>query len=252
MQCILVIIVALWSHSLLNASALAADHPSSQIEKDLQDARRTISLDLSDLEPGEVRSVDYASDRVWIYRRTEADLAYLRAAQDEHLANPGNTGFLDVIEDQYSWSTSELWTRLLLVTQPRLEKTPFRSANENFLVIRPSGPLGCTLNKMPPDLRPIPAAPFMDVCTGSWFDVAGRMLKGDWRPPSGRSAALAGANLMIPPHHYTEPTRLVIGLALGERPDRFQEACRSSVAPAPPETPLKSWKSSRDRPLKRC
>ena len=215
---------------LLNTLAFAADHPASRIEEDLQEARRSVSFDLSDLEPGQFRRVDYASDVIWVYRRTAEDLEYLRAGQHEHLANPESHGFREVIEDLYWSSTSETLVRLLLVTQPRLEKSAFRSEQDEFLVVRASGPLGCALNMMPADLRPMPAAPFMDVCNGTWFDVAGRVLKSDWTPPRSRSAALAGGNLMIPPHHYTGPTRLVIGLAPSETlPDIDRAALRERV-----------------------
>jgi ubiquinol-cytochrome c reductase iron-sulfur subunit len=223
-------IAILWICSLLSTLAAAADYPSSRIAADLEKARTPVIVDLSDLAPGGLRAVEYASDEVWIYRRTKADIEYLRAAQHAHLANPNSAGFLEVIEDQYWSSTAEPLVRLLMVTQPQIEKTPFRSANENFLVIRSSGPLGCALKKMPADLRPMPAAPFLDVCAGTWFDVAGRVLKSDWTPPPSRTKALAGGNLLIPPHHFRAPTRLVIGLAPSETiPEIDSVALRSRV-----------------------
>jgi len=133
---------------LLNTLAFAADHhPASRIEKDLQEARRSVSVDLSELEPGQFRRVDYASDVIWVYRRTAEDLEYLRAGQHEHLANPDSAGFRKVIEDQHWSSTSETLVRLLLVTQPRMEKSAFRSEKDEFLVVRASGPLGCVSSK---------------------------------------------------------------------------------------------------------
>ena len=223
-------IAILWICSLLSTLAAAADYPSSRIAADLEKARTPEIVDLSDLAPGDLRTVEYASEPIWIYRRTEADLEYLRAAQHEHLANPTSAGFLEVIEDQYSSSTSEPIVRLLMVSQPQIEKTPFRSANENFLVVRQLGPLGCALKHMPQDLRPMPAAPFLDVCAGTWFDVAGRVLKSDWTPPPSRAESLAGGNLLIPPHHFTSPTRLVIGPAPSETtPEIDTAALRSRV-----------------------
>lgn len=206
----------LWICSLSSMFAAAADYPSSRIAADLEKARTPVIVDLSDLAPGGLRAVEYASEPIWIYRRTKGDIEYLRAAKHAHLANPTSAAFLEVIEDQYWSSTAEPLARLLMVTQPQIEKTPFRSANKNFLVIRSSGPLGCALKKMPADLRPMPAVPFLDVCAGTWFDVAGRVLKSDWTPPPSRTKALAGGNLLIPPHHFSAPTRLVIGLGASE------------------------------------
>lgn len=220
----------LWICSLLSTLAPAADYPSSRIAADLEKAHTPVIVDLSDLGPGGLRAVEYVGDTIWIYRRTKADLEYLRSAQHAHLANPTSAGFLEVIGDLYWSSTAEPLVRLLMVTQPQIEKTPFRSANENFLVVRSSGPLGCALKKMPPGLRPMPAAPFLDVCAGTWFDVAGRVLKSDWTPPRSRTKVLAGGNLLIPPHHFTTPSRLVIGLAPSETiPEIDTAALRSRV-----------------------
>lgn len=220
----------LWICSLLSTLAPAADYPSSRIAAELEKARTPVIVDLSDVAPGQLRAVEYVGDTVWIYRRTTADLEYLHAVQHAHLANPTSARFLEVIEDLYSSSSAEPSVRLLLVTQPQIEKTPFRSANADFLVINASGPLGCALKIMPADLRPIPAAPFLDVCAGTWFDVAGRVLKSDWTPPPSRTKALAGGNLLIPPHHFTAPTRLVIGLAPSETiPEIDTAALRSRV-----------------------
>ncbi|MDH5206870.1 MAG: hypothetical protein OEW36_14535 [Hylemonella sp.] len=196
----------------LGLSARAADYPASRIAHELAQARQAVQVDLTELKAGELKVVDYVGRPVWIYRRTKDDLAYLRAGQQEHLANPGREGYLRAIEDQYLGAVDEVWTRLLLLAQPNVEREKFRSLTADYLVVLGQGPLGCLLRPAPADRRPFPWAPFFDLCAGTWFDVAGRLLKSDWKEPQARARALRTANLLIPPHHFRTATTLVIGL----------------------------------------
>jgi len=190
----------------------AAGFPQSVIDAQLRQARTPVVVDLSGIAPGQAKELHYLGRTVLVYRRTPADLAYLRAGRTEVLANPSGAGFRAVIEDQYLSSVDIARVRLLLVTQPTVEKRRFRSLDDRFLVVSGFSPAGCALRLMPESARPFPAAPFMGLCSGMWFDVAGRVLKNHWRVPPMRSKALSGGGLLIPPHHYKGRNELVIGV----------------------------------------
>lgn len=204
--------VALLVCSSWSSQLLADNYPTGRINAQLENARQPVEVDLADLKPGEHREALYLGRPVWIYRRTSEDLQYLESRKQDHLANPESTELIYVIEDQYSSSLGEPWARILMASQLQFEQEMYRSENKEYLVVMANSPLGCTIKQVAVAQRPQPAVPFLEVCAGTWFDVAGRLLKSNWVPPAARAKALAGANLLIPPHYFMSPTQLVIGL----------------------------------------
>lgn len=198
---------------IVSSSRLLADeYPASRISAQLMEARQPVEVDLAGMKPGEHREVRYLGRPIWIYRRTREDMEYLASGKQDDLANPNDANLPAIIEDQYKSSIDEPWVRLLMVLEPKLVQNKDRSATSDYLVVLANSPLGCMISYQPPGNRPRPYALFLDVCAGTWFDVAGRVLKSNWTPPPMRAKELAGANLLIPPYYFKSPTRLMIGV----------------------------------------
>ena len=164
------------------------------------------------MKPGQLRSVEYADNPVWVYRRTNADLEYLRQGSTDSLADPSGSNSVSSIENTYRTSTSLVWARLLMVSQPNLEKTRYRSLQDEFLIIGGMSPYGCTLRHTVSEHRPASGFIFFDVCTVSWFDVAGRMRKNHYETIADKPGKRTSYNILIPPHHFANRTRLIIGV----------------------------------------
>lgn len=202
----LVVGVAVWSPFLV-----ADDYPSSYITKQLSDAQRPIEVSLSDMEAGQLITVDYVGRPVWVYRRTAKDLVYLSKTDNLHLADPNSENLMSSIEASYGSSSSYVWARLLLVDQPELEKLPLRSRDEQFFVVGGWSPhSGCTLSLALPEKRDAEGVVFYDPCVGASFDGAGRILKGKLTGTA--SGVSATYNAYIPPYSFKEDKTLVIGL----------------------------------------
>jgi ubiquinol-cytochrome c reductase iron-sulfur subunit len=145
-----------------------------------------VTVDIGDLPPGGMKTVEWRGKPVWILRRTpamldgltrhEADLADPRSAKDslpEALRNPGRS------------------------VKP-----------EVFVAIGICTHLGCAPNQVPagggnPSVGADWPGGFFCPCHGSTFDLAGRVFKNKPAP----------TNLEIPPHRYLSDTQLLIGEA---------------------------------------
>ncbi|MBI5780566.1 MAG: ubiquinol-cytochrome c reductase iron-sulfur subunit [Rhodocyclales bacterium] len=140
--------------------------------------------DISKLAPGEMMTVEWRGQPVWILRRTEAMLATLEEVEPQ-LADP----------------TSEK------SVQPPYAKNRHRSIKPEYLVvIGICTHLGCS-----------PTAKFakgeasgigkdwlggyLCPCHGSLFDLAARVFKSQPAP----------TNLTVPPHQYLTDTKILIG-----------------------------------------
>lgn len=144
-------------------------------------------LDIGKLEPGQLLTVEWRGKPVFIVRRTPEMLAQL-GRHAHFLVDPESR-----VEAQ----------------QPPYARNPYRSICPEYLVL-----IGlCT------HLSCVPAQHFASGsaagllgadwpggwfchCHGSKFDLAGRVFKNVPAP----------TNLVVPPHHYAETTRLVIGV----------------------------------------
>jgi ubiquinol-cytochrome c reductase iron-sulfur subunit len=146
-----------------------------------------VEVDISDLKPGEKKTVEWRGQPVWIVRRTPEMIAALDKDEGE-LADPQsrrNPG----------------------------EQTPEYALNRNrsikpdvLVVVGICTHLGCSPgDKFASGAQPsLPAdwpGGWLCPCHGSTFDMAGRVFKNKPAPD----------NLRVPPHMYMTDSRLLIG-----------------------------------------
>lgn len=142
-----------------------------------------VEAEISDLEPGKIKTVEWRGNPVWILHRSQAMLASL--GRDEGL-----------LADPLSKQSQ----------QPAYAANPARAARPPFFVaIGICTHLGCV-----PTFRPQPGAPdlgadwpggFYCPCHGSKFDLAGRVFKNVPAP----------LNLAVPPYEFISDGKLRIG-----------------------------------------
>ena len=171
----------------VGAAAVAVPFVSSfQPSERAKAAGAAVEVDISTLQPGEKRVVEWRGKPVWIMRRSAEQLAALEKVEPQ-LADP----------------TSE---RKAYPT-PEYAKNRHRSIKPDvFVGVGICTHLGCSPgDKFTPG--PQPSLPddwvggFLCACHGSTFDLAGRVFKNKPAPD----------NLEVPPHYYTSDTTLLIG-----------------------------------------
>lgn len=147
-----------------------------------------VNVDLSDLAPGAMKTVEWRGQPVWVVRRTPAMVAALNG-HDADLADP------DSVRDQ----------------QPANARNATRSIRpEIFVAVGICTHLGCsptavaagTANPSLPSNWP---GGFFCPCHGSTFDGAGRVFKNKPAP----------LNLQIPPYEFAGNGRVVVGDPIG-------------------------------------
>ena len=149
-------------------------------------AGAAVEVDISDIKPGEKKTVEWRGKPVWIVRRTPEQLAGLKGI-DGQLADPKS--------ERTAYPT------------PEYAKNEVRSIKPEFFVaVGICSHLGCS----PSDkfqTGPQPSLPddwhggFLCPCHGSTFDLAGRVFKNKPAPD----------NLEVPPHIYLSDTKILIG-----------------------------------------
>jgi ubiquinol-cytochrome c reductase iron-sulfur subunit len=142
-----------------------------------------VELDISRMEPGELKIVEWRGKPVWVIRRTREMLDTLKAVTPK-LADPGS---------RYS-------------EQPEYARNEARSRKPEIMVMEGvCTHLGCS-----PQLKAAEAKAemggdwtggFYCPCHGSKFDFAGRVFKGVPAP----------LNLPVPPHTYLSDAVVLIG-----------------------------------------
>ena len=143
----------------------------------------SVEVDISDLAPGELRTVEWRGQPVWLLRRTPEMLASLNATAD--LADPDSA----------------------VPQQPGYARNAHRSIQPEVLVtVGICTHLGCSPVTLPQGTAntSVPAnwqGGFFCPCHGSTFDLAGRVFKNKPAP----------TNLVVPPHKYLASTTLLIG-----------------------------------------
>ncbi len=143
-----------------------------------------VEVDITDISPGGVKTVEWRGKPVWVVRRTSEALALLQG-HDAELVDPHSE------RDQ----------------QPAYAKNAARSIRPDiFVAIGICTHLGCSPSNAPqgannPSLPPDWPGGFFCPCHGSTFDGAGRVFKNKPAP----------TNLEIPPHRYAGDTRILIG-----------------------------------------
>ena len=143
-----------------------------------------VEVDIGNLPPGQLITVEWRGKPVWILNRSPEMLETLTKL-DESVADPKSEG----------------------KQQPDYCKNPTRSIKPNLLVaVGICTHLGCSPSSkfkkgaedgMPADWP----GGFLCPCHGSTFDFAGRVYKNKPAP----------SNLEIPPHTYLSETRILIG-----------------------------------------
>ncbi|MBI4757243.1 MAG: ubiquinol-cytochrome c reductase iron-sulfur subunit [Betaproteobacteria bacterium] len=143
-----------------------------------------VEVDISNLAPGEMMTVEWRGKPVWIVRRTPEMLAALRQAEP-NLADPasGNPQQPDYATNEYRSIKPEILVAVGICTHLGCSPTQkFQAgAGQGMGADWPGG--------------------FFCPCHGSRFDLAGRVYKGMPAP----------TNLEIPPHQYLAEARLLIG-----------------------------------------
>ena len=145
-----------------------------------------VEVDISEIQPGELKRVEWRGKPVWILRRTSAMLESLKktdgeVADPKSLRDPNNT--------------------------PEYARNEYRSIKPEYLVVVGiCTHLGCSpSDRLAPGAQPsLPddwQGGFLCPCHGSTFDMAGRVYKNKPAPD----------NLEVPPHKYLSDARLLIG-----------------------------------------
>lgn len=142
-----------------------------------------VDVDVKDIEPGMMISVEWQGKPVWIVRRTKEMLDAL-SKHDDKLVDPKSS----------------------VPQQPEYANNVYRSIKPEYLVV-----LGvCTHLGCSPTYRPEIAPPDLGAdwpggwfcpCHGSRFDLSARVYKGVPAP----------TNMIVPPHKYLSDGRLLIG-----------------------------------------
>lgn len=144
----------------------------------------SVEVDIADLLPGAMKTVEWRGKPVWVVRRTPEMLAALQG-HDAQLVDPQS------LRDQ----------------QPAYAKNPARAIHpEVFVAVGICTHLGCSPSNAPqggnnPSLPADWPGGFFCPCHGSTFDGAGRVFKNKPAP----------TNLEIPAHRYASDTRILIG-----------------------------------------
>lgn len=145
-------------------------------------ANAPVTVDISRLNVGEMLTVHWRSQPVWLIRRSAAELEALRQANPQ-LRDPNSQA------DQ----------------QPSFAKNAYRSLQpEILIVIGVCTHLGCIPNFMPQvdALGPTWQGGFLCPCHGSRYDLSGRVFKNMPAP----------LNLRVPPYHFLDRHTVVIGV----------------------------------------
>lgn len=144
-----------------------------------------VEVDISDIQPGERKIVEWQGKPVWILRRDEAALNSLGDLDGE-------------VRDPESE----------VMQQPKYARNQHRSIKPEFLIlVGYCTHLGCSPKHVvegegePFGLDDDWEGGFFCPCHGSRFDLAGRVFK-DVPAPT---------NLLVPPHQYLSETRIIIG-----------------------------------------
>jgi ubiquinol-cytochrome c reductase iron-sulfur subunit len=143
-----------------------------------------VEVEIGDIPPGGMKTVEWRGKPVWVMRRTPEMLATLQG-QEAQLADPGST-------------RDDLAEGL---------RNPGRSLKPELLVaVGICTHLGCSPTAVAagsanPSVGDGWQGGFFCPCHGSTFDLAGRVFKNKPAP----------TNLEIPPHRYLSDTRLIIG-----------------------------------------
>lgn len=146
-------------------------------------AAAPVDVDIGNIAPGEMKTVEWRRQPIWILRRTKEMLATLPLL-DARLADPHSQRSI----------------------QPAYARNETRSIRpEHLVVVGICTHLGCSpIAKFEPGATGMGAGwlgGFFCPCHGSRFDLAGRVFANMPAP----------TNLVVPPYRYHSETRILIG-----------------------------------------
>ena len=146
-----------------------------------------VEMDITGMQPGEMRTIEWRGKPVWVVRRTPEQVAGL-TKNDANLADPKSERTPDALTPLYA-------------------RNEARSIKPEYLVVVGiCSHLGCSPSAKF-DMGAQPSLPadwlggLLCPCHGSTFDLAGRVFKNKPAPD----------NLEVPPHMYLSDTKIVIG-----------------------------------------
>ncbi len=146
-----------------------------------------VEVDISGMQPGDMKTVEWRGKPVWLVKRSPEMVASLKQT-DSEVADPNS--------DRTQFSET-----------PSYAHNEYRSIKPDLLVVVGiCSHLGCSPNpRFQPGAQPsLPdnwEGGFLCPCHGSTFDLAGRVFKNKPAPD----------NLQVPRHMYLSDTRLLIG-----------------------------------------
>ena len=146
-----------------------------------------VEVDIAGLAPGEIKTVEWRGNPVWILKRSPEMLASLKKTNDA-VADPKSERTPDDLTPDYA-------------------RNEHRSRKPELLIaVGICSHLGCSpISKLTPGAQPnLPndwAGGFLCPCHGSTFDMAGRVFKNVPAPD----------NLKVPRHMFLSDTTLIIG-----------------------------------------
>ncbi|CAM3608515.1 ubiquinol-cytochrome c reductase iron-sulfur subunit [Bordetella sputigena] len=138
-----------------------------------------VEADISQLQPGQMMTVEWRGKPVWILRRTPEQLEELKK-------DPGLLADPDSKRPGYT---------------PKFAENAYRSRKEDlFVCVGICTHLGCSPNRQDNVAPGVDG--FLCPCHGSRFDLAGRVFKNVPAPD----------NLEVPPYQYQSDTRIIVGV----------------------------------------
>jgi ubiquinol-cytochrome c reductase iron-sulfur subunit len=146
-----------------------------------------VEVDIGDLAPGEMKTVEWRGKPVWILKRTPDMVSSLKKT-DGQVADPNSERNKDDLTPEYA-------------------RNEYRSIKPEILVaVGICSHLGCSPSAKfqsgaQPSLPDDWAGGFLCPCHGSTFDLAGRVFKNKPAPD----------NLQVPRHMYLSDNKIVIG-----------------------------------------
>ncbi len=192
-------------------TSLADGYPQASLESLRQDITEGVQFSLDGFPRGMLVRLDWAGTYPMILHRTEEDLRNLREADLALFADYQDLWSEDSIDNSFFSYETVLRARLYKKGLAQAKLNGFRSVDDNYLVISGVSPLtGCSL-LYKTGSEPAGAI-FTDPCSSTYFDAAGRVLKG----------ALGGLleadlkrkakyNLRVLPHTVTEDNIILLG-----------------------------------------
>lgn len=141
-----------------------------------------VTVDISSLKPGQMKTVQWRGKPVWLMRRSTEQIATLDVT-DAYVADPDSKAS----------------------SQPPYIKKKYRSLRPDVLVlVGICTHLGCSpafKNRQDETLGANWQGGFFCACHGSRFDIAGRVYRNVPAP----------TNLSVPPHYFADASTVIVG-----------------------------------------